>query len=68
MYVVDRIVDDKMYCESLEDDFEKITVDRIIDVKEGDVIKKVGNEYIIDFEITEKRKNNIKTKLNRLKR
>lgn len=65
MYVIDRIVNDIMVCEDSETR-QNININRIENAKEGDVLKKVDNNFVIDLESTEKRKLEIKEKLKKL--
>ncbi len=68
MYVVDRIdvINGIMVCEDLESkSFEQLPL--IKNVKEGDYIKKVDNEYIIDLELTNNKKDDVRSKLEYLK-
>lgn len=68
MYIVDRIVENKMLCETINNEYSEIvTFEKVEGIKEGDIVRKVDNKFIVDFEETEKRKNKIKSKLNRLK-
>ncbi len=68
MYIVDKIdkINGLMVCEDLDTN-ELVTIPLIQNVKEGFFIKKVDNEYIIDFELTNIKRNEIKSKLDYLK-
>ncbi len=67
MYIVDRILDEIMICEDL-DTKEFINLPLIENAKEGSYIKIVDNEFIIDEELTKNKKNEIRSKLEYLKK
>ncbi len=65
MYVVDKIVDEVMICESMETgEFGKFRA--IKGIHEGDVVKIVDHKIVIDHDKTVIRKNRILDKVNRL--
>ncbi len=66
MYIVDRISNGVMVCEDLEKK-EFVNLPLIENAKEGCYIKKVDNKYIIDIELTNEKKNDIRKKLDFLK-
>lgn len=60
-YIVDRFEGDFVLCETENNEF--ITVERSLlpqHVKEGDVLLQAGNEFVIDLQETQKRKEHIK--------
>ena len=68
VYVIDRIESGIAICESLETEANlEVAVDDLPHgAKEGDVIRKVEGNYIIDSELTRQRKTELSTRLNRL--
>lgn len=60
-YIIDRFEGEYALCETEQGDFINIERNRIPhNAREGDVLAECGNELIIDFEETEKRKEYVK--------
>jgi len=68
MYIIDRIESGIAVCESVESNvtFEIAMTAIQKNAKEGDVIKKNGDFYVIDAAVTKSRKAELTTRLDRL--
>ena len=58
VYAIDRIFDGIAVCESLDsgDNFEIAICNLPPDVKEGDIIRRDADGYVVDTELTKRRK------------
>ena len=68
MYAIDRIEGGIAVCENLSggDTFNINTKALPHDAKEGDIVKKIGDTYVIDRALTEERKAALNNRMNRL--
>ena len=68
MYTIDRIEDGKVILEDRETkEMIILDIDNFpLNIKEGDIIDKVNDEYVINIEKTERIRNNIRDKFNSL--
>lgn len=69
-YSVDRIENEIVILENIENkEILQVNIkDFDEEIKEGNIIKLVDNNYVIDNEEEEKRKNSVKNRFNKLKK
>ena len=66
-YVVDRIENNYIVLEDKDLNFINIKKEEVLeDVREGDILIKVNNKYIIDYNKTKNRKDHINKKIKNL--
>jgi len=70
MYVVDQSLDDKIVIENYKTKEKKIIKksDLVFRVKDGDILKLVDGKFVKDDKLKEEKKNNLKARLEKLKK
>lgn len=66
-YIIDRIEQEMVICENENGSMEKISLKEIPgEAKEGDVLLKINGAFQVDREATNRRRQKMREKLNRL--